>query len=1300
MRPITAARSLLALCLAFATARAMVHSEDITFRPSQFRIESGAVVLEADAKAGTVPRSARTRGTVPVFAGSVPRYDVVLGDGMEVSDEPGAPQLPVQRVVIALSGHQQVTNVTFEVGEWQALEGQHMVLPVQKQQVLSAGARGEGRGAEVVAVTQPNADIYRSYAPYPSNPVRWTGTSYRLGTGTVFLGGKPSQSPHESTFVQVLVYPVRYIGAEKRLEVCREVEVRVEVEGRANAEARGQKLEGRSLSSPQPSPLRGEGERSDGEEAFVHFEYVIVTGAGLDTVFQRLADWKTAKGVPAVVRTMDWVYANYTGRDQAEQLRNYLKTLPDSGVKYVLLGGDVGVVPFRKAFAMVSEAGLNPREDSLPCDLYFADLDGSWDANNNDLFGEVGDSVDLYTDLSVGRAPVNNVAQAQTFVRKVIGYELGATWDTIPNVGHLGHVPRLPGYQNKGLFFAEVLWQNPYTDMGVHKNKMEQQSFASGYSLTKLYQGLGNETRDGVMQAMRENQNFMNHDGHGWIDVMSCGGSANRLRTADADTITNAGLGVLYSIGCWTTAFDFTSIGEAFVTNPNGGTVATIGNSSYGWGSPGNPGFGYSDKFDNHFWHATTSEDIYRVGDALAAAKEYYAPFSHDENVYRWHQYVVNLMGDPEMPVWTALPESLDVTAPSSIGIGAGRYQFSVTHGGVPVPGATVCLSGPGDVYSRGSTDNAGQTWLDVEPKTTGQLRLCVTAHNSYPWEGTVACDSGNYVNFAGWRVDDRAGNSDGIANPGETLVLPFVLRNTGSAASGAATVKLATDDSMVTLLDSVASIPGIGPGDSVLVDSGLRVAVAGGAADGAAVRFTLNITSSSLVPESDIEPQSTQRQRESGPGSGVTLSSSSVASVVVPISVSGLVRTFLPLLQVGAPVIAFDRSWLNGPPLLPGASRGLSVRLENRGHGYGHSTWCRLVSLDNFITVVKDSAGYGEVAPLSYGDSSGSFEVAASGACPTGHVALMELQMNADGFTGRDTFDLLVGEYGFSDDMEHGEAKWTHTGTGDLWHLTAYRTHSGSGAWYCGNESSRLYDNRMDASLMTAPFSVPQGCSLRFWRWFKTPNYGVDGIRVIVMREGAEETLDFLGTGGALGRKWSSDPVPQWSSEEPKSGNPATRSLDHLTTRPLLLNQSGWAEEKYDLSWLRIGEQIGLRFTFVSDGDTVDEGFYIDDVSVTGGGPPLTVAGVVAGPGLFPALDVWPNPFRLRAQVRYGLSGDVPRLSIYDRSGRLVRQLPASRIATWDGRDSHGRRLPAGAYFIEARTRTEHRVAKVLLAR
>ncbi len=77
---------LLSAMLVASAAQARVVVRDVTFRPSQLHVEFAGGNLQ-EAKAGTVPRSARTRGTVPVFADSNPRYEVVLGVGMDVSDE-------------------------------------------------------------------------------------------------------------------------------------------------------------------------------------------------------------------------------------------------------------------------------------------------------------------------------------------------------------------------------------------------------------------------------------------------------------------------------------------------------------------------------------------------------------------------------------------------------------------------------------------------------------------------------------------------------------------------------------------------------------------------------------------------------------------------------------------------------------------------------------------------------------------------------------------------------------------------------------------------------------------------------------------------------------------------------------------------------------------------------------------------------------------------------------------------------------------------------------------------------------
>ena len=57
------------------------------------------------------------------------------------------------------------------------------------------------------------------------------------------------------------------------------------------------------------------------------------------------------------------------------------------------------------------------------------------------------------------------------------------------------------------------------------------------------------------------------------------------LYTDDMDALTNGEKQtILYSMGCDPAAFDVTNcIAEHFVRNSNGGGIAFIGNSRYGW---------------------------------------------------------------------------------------------------------------------------------------------------------------------------------------------------------------------------------------------------------------------------------------------------------------------------------------------------------------------------------------------------------------------------------------------------------------------------------------------------------------------------------------------------------------------------------------------------------------------------------------------------------------------------------------------------------------------------------------------
>jgi hypothetical protein len=83
------------------------------------------------------------------------------------------------------------------------------------------------------------------------------------------------------------------------------------------------------------------------------------------------------------------------------------------------------------------------------------------------------------------------------------------------------------------------------------------------------------------------------------------------------------------------------------------------------------------------------------------------------------------------------------------------------------------------------------------------------------------------------------------------------------------------------------------------------------------------------------------------------------------------------------------------------------------------------------------------------------------------------------------------------------------------------------------------------------------------------------------------------------------------------------------------------------------------------------------------------------------PRLEVIPNPFRRTAMV-FLRHGSTRSLQVRDATGRRVRELRLSEAgsAVWDGRDQSGRRLPAGAYFVEAQAGDGRTVVQVLMTR
>lgn len=1147
-------------------------------------------------------------------------YDRVILAGYDLTAKVGEPQLPIWLVNLVIPDGARVEEVEILTTESEDFPGNYLLYPVQPPQILSLTKD------KPIPFVEPESQMYSS-SLYPQKIVEYRGSGSLSGYQVASF----------------LVYPLQYLPLEKGLRFHSQIDFAVRlssgpklsptIKRSERVERFIQRTVGSLVLNPQDiREIQGIKGKSSTLLPPGGFEYVIITGESYVPYFQPLADWKMKKGTPAVIVTTDLIYANYSGQDNQEKIRNFIKDAYQNwGTVWVLLGGDTGIIPTRLAYAMDCETG-NPADNDIPCDLYYSDLDGTWDLDGDHIYGEVADGVDMWPDVFVGRASVSSHQEAQAWVSKVLTYEKNPPTD----------------YQLDMLFAAEILWWNPYTDAGVGKNMIDDLFVPPRFDpITKLYESQGNESPSSVIAAMNEGQNIINHDGHAWWYLMGVG--TGYLDNNDMDALHNGSRNsILFSIGCWPAAFDYDCIAEHFVNNPDGGGVAFIGNSRYGWGSPGNPGYGYSDRFDNQFYRFLFQEGIYHIGATLAFDKAFYVPRSRQENVYRWCEYEINLLGDPEMPIWTDTPQNLMVEHPDSIPIG--ESLFPVTVNSSPLSEASVCLMNQSGLYEQGITGANGQISFSIQPTTQETLWVTVTAHNHLPYEGyTTVFSDGPYVGRCKEAIFDTiVGNGDGVINPGEEITLAITLKNYGNQSSNDVIAVLSAGDTMVTVLDSLGDYGEIPPGDSSLA-SGYRFFISPDCPNGRAISFSLEIT--------DAAGNSWEERLN--------------FTVASPI--------------LGFQTYLIDDSFGGDGDSIPepGESFVLYLGLKNRGLALARGVTVRVWVEDPFLSLTDTIADFGGIWPDSLSD--GTYEMSISSGCPTPHFPPIYMQiLTEDGYCFYDTLILTIGETGFSDDMENGPGEWSHYGTNDLWGISNYRSYSGSNSWYCGNDPSHLYENNMNSSLITPLLILAPNSSLNFWHWYDVTTYGVDGLYVAIVKGSTVDTLDFIGSGGALDS---------------------------------LLMGNDWLKESYDLSSYGFGDTVQVKFTFISDEWDVAEGFYIDDVNIKGshsvsvgttGGGHSTIR-----PTLFQLCQNYPNPFNSTTHIRYTIpdrdrEGRPHRttLKVYNVLGQEVRTLvdgverAGIHQVIWDGRDNRGREVSSGVYLYRLKMGHISQTRKLVLLR
>lgn len=666
-------------------------------------------------------------------------------------------------------------------------------------------------------------------------------------------------------------------------------------------------------------------------------EMVIITSDELAPYFEPLAAWKTERGIPTVIRTTEWIRANYpNGVDLGSTIRRFIADAAARwGTEFILLGGGSEIIPVRYGKTLFF-GGAN-----IPADMYYQCLDGSWNSDGDSFFGEgynssliTGDGCDLLPEVWLGRAAVSDSTTAQTFVNKNLIYERDPA----------------PGYLTSAMVMAEVLFPQHYTvgDSvvydGAYVAELALDRFPGSFDIARYYEnyppyaslGALPEQKAAVVDAINSGYGVIQHVGHGYINTMAVGIDGLTLDNSDAASFTNGPrFSLLYSINCTSAAFDFNCIGELWLENPNGGAVANVGSTRFDF-----PGTGT--EYQNEFYRILFQQPVPSLGEAFGGSKIPFIPESGSDSEHRWTQFAQVLLGDPSLRIWRYEPELAAVIHPVSILLGGAGVSLTVTRGGSPVDSAVVCLSKEGDDYVVALTDVNGQATLDFHPDRAGLARLTVTHPTLRPWQSDVPVDAPVVPHlFASLTIVDdvtapAVGNGDNIFDIEETVRLDLVMTNQGTAGATAVTATLVSSDPNLQIIDGTASWPDLAVGLGSGAIEPFVVRALGVATDRYETTATLNITAAGY---SRSEP------------------------VVILIGAPLLERYRLQRSDVGVG---------NGNGQIEvGENQALTLTLRNNGRGSVRNVIAKLRSLDVQTTISDSTASFGTIGSdqLATGD-------------------------------------------------------------------------------------------------------------------------------------------------------------------------------------------------------------------------------------------------------------------------------------------------------------------------------------------
>ena len=621
-------------------------------------------------------------------------------EGFGVVGASGGPRLPGKIFAIAIPPGAVVTGVSFQ-GKAMALPGTYRIEPAGLPRVIGE-ENPEIRKQQLAEWTATSDGIYSSDKGWPATPVEFVRKA----------------GLRKYNLADVRVAPFRYHPLSGKLYHYPVLEVIVEYAlaegaGRMAVEDNVPQME-QTAKSVILNYAQAQAWYPEATAPGTTKDFVLITTEALSSSVTALVSHEASKGRTPEVVTVEWIYANYSGYDDAEKVRAFLRDkYPSSqwGIRDVLLVGHHDQVPMRLAEQDIGYG--KPRTDFYYAELSETDAD-SWDANGNHRWGETyGDNIDFYNEVNVGRIPWSLPTHVSSICEKSAAYELNSD----------------PAYKQNILLLGSFFWEN--TDTAELMEAKFDQPWMADWTSVRMYEQNSTVystfpcdyemTHTNVMDVWSNGTYcFVNYAGHGspWSSHIMGHGSAAFIESSDCSQLNDNYPAIVWAVACSNSDTDEANIGREMMRS---GAVGFVGATcvAYGSGEWDDPYDGSSQSCDYWFTTKVTSGEMTQGEAHQYSLRQNYTNglwYNNHFEIFEW-----TLWGNPdlglgdtaatagnlvtgagpatnnptEVRVWNSADVAAGPTAAFSA-YGVDSYGTNVAVGDIDGDGVDEIVTGPG----------------------------------------------------------------------------------------------------------------------------------------------------------------------------------------------------------------------------------------------------------------------------------------------------------------------------------------------------------------------------------------------------------------------------------------------------------------------------------------------------------------------------------------------------------------------------------------------------------------------------